>query len=71
MLLVFENEATLERYKQNQLSGSVSGVAVVAESGASGKAPFQNGVAVYQGASTGLMAGVNVGLDVIKYEPLD
>ena len=71
MLLVLENEETVRRFMDNHLTGSVSGVVVVAESGGSGTAPFQNGVAVYQGASTGLMAGVNIGLDWLRYEPLD
>jgi len=26
---------------------------------------------MYQGANTGLMAGVNIGLDYIRYAPLD
>jgi len=28
-------------------------------------------VAVYEGASMGLMAGVNIGLNLLKYEPLE
>ncbi len=70
MLVVIQDEATLEKFKQNKLSGSVSGVVVVAEGGTSGKANFENGVAVYQGASSGLMAGVNIALDYLRYKPL-
>ncbi len=43
---------------------------VVGRSGESAKAPFENGVAIYQGASTGLMAGVNIGLDYMRYQSL-
>lgn len=71
MLLVLEDEATLQRFMENRLTGSVSGVIVVAESGGSRTAPFQNGVAVYQGASTGLMAGMNIGLDWLRFQPLE
>jgi lipid-binding SYLF domain-containing protein len=71
MLLVLEDEATLNQFRADQLSGSVSGVVVVGEAGDSGRAPFDDGVAVYQGASTGLMAGVNIGLEYIRYKPLD
>lgn len=71
MLIVIQDQATLEKFQQNQLSGSVSGVVVVSETGTSGNAPFSNGVAVYQGASAGLMAGVNVGLEYLRYKPLD
>ena len=70
MLIVVEDAATLEKFKNGSLSGSVSGVVVAGEAGGSGQAPFKKGVAVYQGANTGLMAGVNVGLDVLRYEPL-
>ena len=66
MLIVLEDQATLDQFMENQLSGSVSGVVVVTDAGYSARAPFTNGVAVYQGASTGLMAGVNVGLDYIR-----
>ncbi len=70
MLIVFEDGATLQAFKENRLSGAVSAVALVGESGGSAQAPFENGVAIYQGANTGLMAGVNVGLDYLRYEPL-
>ena len=51
MLVVFQDEATLNLFKQNKLTGSVSGVMLVGESGGGAKASFTNGVAVYQGAS--------------------
>lgn len=70
MLVVIQDQATFEKFKNNQLSGSVSGVVVVAETGTSGTAQFGNGVAVYQGSSSGLMAGVNVGLDYMRFKPL-
>ncbi len=70
MLVVFEDEATLNRFKQNKLTGSVAAVMLVAEAGGGAKASFTDGVAVYQGASTGLLAGVNIGLDYMRYEPM-
>lgn len=70
MLVVFEDQATLDRFRENRLTGSVSGVLVAAESGQSATAKFENGVAVYQGASTGLMAGVNIGLDYMRFKEL-
>ncbi len=71
MLMVLQNEAVLKQFMENHLNGSVAGVAVAIEAGGSGKAPFRNGVALYQGANAGLMAGVNIGLDYIRYKPLD
>lgn len=70
MLVVFQDWATFNEFKQGDLAGSASGVAVVGGSGLSGTAPFRDGVAVYQGANSGLMAGVNIGLDYMRFEPL-
>lgn len=70
MLVVIQDQATMEKFKANKLSGSVSGVVVVAQEGTSGVGRFENGVAVYQGASSGLMAGVNVALDYLRFKPL-
>ncbi len=71
MLMVIEDAQTLNRFRANQLSGSMSGVAVLAESGGSATAPFKDGVVIYQGANSGLMAGINIGLDYIRHQPLD
>lgn len=71
MFMVLEDQRTLALFKANLLTGSIAGVAVVGEAGGSGLASFTNGVAVYQGANVGLMAGVNIGLNLLKYEPLE
>ena len=71
MLVVFQDAATLDAFKKNQLSGSANAVAVVAEKGGSLPVNFDHGVALYQGANAGLMAGVNVALDYMRYKPLD
>lgn len=70
MLIVIEDAATLEAFQQDRLAGSISSVVVVLE-GESETAPFENGIAIYQGANVGLMAGVNVALDLLRYEPLE
>lgn len=69
MLVVFENPHTLELFKQEKLSGDVTGVAVLGDEGTSGTAPFVHGAAVYQGDSTGVFAGVSLGLNYLRYEP--
>jgi lipid-binding SYLF domain-containing protein len=71
MLVIFENDPTLDKFKKNELTGSVSAVAVAAETGGSGTGKFENGVVVYQGANTGLMAGVNVGLDYMRFKSME
>ncbi|MBL4808968.1 MAG: hypothetical protein JKY43_02790 [Phycisphaerales bacterium] len=71
MLVVIEDKYTLAKFMDNQLQGSIGGVVIIGEVGGSSRAHFDNGLAVYQGANTGLMAGVNIGLDYIRYKPLD
>ena len=68
MLVVFENSATMSQFQDNKLTGNVSATAVAAEEGAASTASFTNGVAVYQGGQTGLMAGASVGLDYMRFE---
>lgn len=69
MLLVLQNESTVRKFKANQWAGSVEATAVAAESGGTVAAPFKNGVAVYTGGHSGLMAGASVGLEYIRYQP--
>lgn len=71
MVMVLENEAEVREFMSGKWNGTAAGVAVLAESGGSESAPFQGGVVVYQGANSGLMAGVNIGLSYVRYEPLD
>lgn len=71
MLMVLENPSVLADFKAGKWNGSASGVAVLADNGASGAAPFQKGLAIYQGANAGLMVGVNVGLNNIRYESVN
>ena len=71
MLVVFEDQATMDKFEQNKLTGDVGATVVAANAGAAGAASFTNGVAVYQGGQTGLMAGASLGLDYMRYAPLD
>ena len=71
MLIVLQDEATLMDFKANKWTGSAQAVAVGGEAGGGATAPFSKGMAVYTGANSGLMAGVNIGLHYIHYKPLD
>jgi lipid-binding SYLF domain-containing protein len=71
MLVVFQDAATLEQFKKNRLTGNVMATVVAVDTGISAKAPFTKGVAVYKGAQAGLMAGVSVGLDYMRFEPIE
>lgn len=70
MLVVFQNSSTMNQFKENKLTGSVGATIVAADSGEADAASFTNGVAVYQGAQTGLMAGASVGLDYMRFEAI-
>ena len=70
MMVVFQNDTTMKEFQNNKLTGSVGATAVAADAGSAGSASFTNGVAVYQGAQTGLMAGASVGLDYMRYEAI-
>ncbi len=71
MLMVLEDQTVLDQFRENKWNGSVGAVAVAGEASGAAASAFQRGVAIYEGASSGLMAGVDIGLNNIKYEPLD
>ncbi len=71
ILIVFADAAVLKKFQDGLLTGSASGVAVAGDSGTTGTAPFQNGLAVYVGAQKGLMAGGMIGMENFRYRPLD
>lgn len=71
MLMILQNEQAMSEFRNNRWSGTASAVAVAGGAGGSGLAEFRNGVAVYQGASSGLMAGVDVGLANVRFEPME
>ena len=54
--------------EQNKLTGNVGATIVAADAGGAAKTSFTNGVAVYVGGQTGLMAGMSVGMDIMRFE---
>jgi len=71
LLVVFENREVLSKFMNNTLSGSATAVTVAGENGIGKAASFAEGVAVYDGDSTGLLAGANIGLNFMRYKELD
>lgn len=71
MLMVLEDQATLNKFMSNQLSGNAEGVAVANEAGGSASHAFQHGVVVYEGANRGLMAGANIGLNYVRFKSME
>ncbi len=68
MLVVFEDPATMRRFQRNKLTGNVGVTIVSGKAGGASAASFTDGVAIYEGDQAGLMAGVSVGLDYMRYE---
>jgi len=71
MLVVFENERIFQRYQRNRFDGSVAGIAVAFDSAVGEKTSFADGVTVYQAGNAGLIAGVNIGLDLFRFQPVN
>lgn len=70
LLVVLQDKGMLDMLTRSQLTGSVAATLVAAEKGAAVTVPFHEGVAVYEGANKGLFAGIDFGLNLIRYEPL-
>ena len=60
-LIVFENQAALDRFKNNQLTFAANASAVAVKAGASAAANYENGVKVFTMPKAGLMAEASVG----------
>lgn len=66
-LIVFENKATLERFKANQLDFGANASAIIAKTGAAMNARFVDGVAVFVRPTGGAMAEASLGGQRITY----
>ena len=71
MLVVLRDEEAVESFRNRRLTGDVTAAAVVGNVGGSTAAVFENGVAVYQSAGTGLLVGARLSLDLLLYEPYE
>ena len=70
-LIVFENKAALEKFKNNQFSFEANASAVAVKSGAAAAAKYENGVAVFTEPNAGLMFEAAVGGQKFTYTPRD
>ena len=68
-LIVFENQAAMERFKRNEIDFGANASAVVADKGAAMGAQFVDGVAVFIRPIGGAMAEASVGGQQIAYLP--
>ena len=68
-VIVFEDAAAMERFKQNDVNFGANASAIIANSGAAANARFVNGVAVFVRPITGAMAEASLGGQRITYVP--
>jgi lipid-binding SYLF domain-containing protein len=67
-LIVFENEAALNKFKSGSFAFSAEASAVALKAGAAAAASFKNGVAVFTMTTAGLMYEASVGGQKFSYE---
>ena len=70
-LIVFENEAAMNRLKSGNFDLGAEVSAVALKAGGAGAARFEGGVAVFQLPKGGLMAAAAVNGQKINFEPMD
>jgi lipid-binding SYLF domain-containing protein len=68
-LIVFENKAAMDRFKQSELSFGADANAVIAETGVAASAKFVDGVAVFVRPLAGAMVQASLGGQRVKYIP--
>ena len=68
-LIVFQDQAAMNRFKQNETNFGANASAVLAENGAAADAQFVDGVAVFIKPITGAMAEASLGGQQITYMP--
>ena len=71
MAMILEDEATMRRFQNGKWTGDVSATAVAANEGAAADAQFTDGVIVYVGDQSGLMAGISIALANVRYKNID
>jgi lipid-binding SYLF domain-containing protein len=68
-LIVFENKAALDRFKENKMDFGATASAVIAKTGAATNARFVDGVVVFVRPIVGAMAEASLGGQRTKYVP--
>ncbi len=68
-VIVFENKAAMDRFREGKLAFGATANAVIAKSGAAATAPFTDGVAVLVRPLAGAMAEASLGGQNFKFIP--
>ena len=69
-IIFFEDEAALTHFKNGNMEINATASAVVAGAGATGRARYNNGVAIFVMGETGLMAEAAIGGQKFKFTPM-
>jgi lipid-binding SYLF domain-containing protein len=69
-IIVFENQAAVDRFKQDKLHFDAQATAVALKSGAGANAKFTDGVAVFTMDEAGLMFEAAIGGQQFDFEPM-
>jgi lipid-binding SYLF domain-containing protein len=69
-ILVFENQAALNKFKEGNVHFDAQATAVALKSGAAANAKFTDGVAVFTMDEAGLMFEASIGGQKFSYEPM-
>jgi lipid-binding SYLF domain-containing protein len=69
-LIVFQDKASLDRFRSNQLTLDANLSAVALTTGAAASANYRNGVAIFVQPIGGLMVSANVGGQQFRFQPL-
>jgi len=67
-LILFQNQAALDRFKSNEFAFAANASAVAIKSGAAAAAKYENGVAVFTQPTGGLMFEASVGGQKFTYQ---
>ncbi|MDP7028981.1 MAG: lipid-binding SYLF domain-containing protein [Phycisphaerales bacterium] len=67
-IIFFENRFALDKFKNNQFTGSASAGAVAGESGGLNMADYSHGVAIFTRNNSGLIVAADVGGQKFEYE---
>jgi lipid-binding SYLF domain-containing protein len=68
-LLLFEDQAAIDRFKKGESHMRASASAVLAQAGASARASYQDGMQVFVSSEGGLMHDLSIGGQTFKFEP--
>jgi lipid-binding SYLF domain-containing protein len=69
-LIVFENQAALDKFKSGNFAFSAQASAVALKSGATANAKYTDGVAVFTTGEAGLMYEASIGGQKFSYQPM-